>query len=71
MISFEDCVEMAKAKLNYFIQSRKTCKPIEIARRGLRRLLANLKDQFFYDFFSVLRDICLNVMEDFFFQDGI
>ena len=43
MISFEDCVQMAKAKLNYFIQGWITFERIALGRCGLRRLLANLK----------------------------
>ena len=43
MISFEDCVEMAKAKLKYFIQSCITFECIELERCGLRRSHANLK----------------------------
>ena len=43
MISFEDCVEMAKVKLNNFIQSQITFERIKLERCGLRRSLANLK----------------------------
>ena len=41
--SFNDCLEMAKAKWNYFTQSWKIFEQIELERCGLRRSLANLK----------------------------
>ena len=43
MISFDDCVEMAKAKLKYFIQIEIDFERIELERYGWRRLLENLK----------------------------
>ena len=58
-------------KRKNFIQSEITFKPIEIARCGLRRCLANLKGfnklSNFLEFFWVfLGDIMLNVMNNFF-----
>ena len=41
MILFEDCVKMAKAKLNYFIPI--TPERNELEKCGLHRSLANLK----------------------------
>ena len=52
MISSEDCVMMAKAKLKCFIQSWITFERIELERCGLRRLLANLKGVIYVTNFS-------------------
>ena len=43
VLSFEDCVELAKTKLKHFIQSSITFECTELERCSLRRLLADLK----------------------------
>ena len=54
MISSEDCVIMAKAKLKCFIQSLITFERIELERCGLCRSLANSKSfNFVTNFFRI------------------